>query len=84
MMSRLTRMGRDMTLRKDLHIKTPLYAQHGVAEVWIVDLENNRIRFHRSPKGGTYQDVTSASNPGTTPVPGLSDGGIDLGPLLMT
>jgi Uma2 family endonuclease len=37
----------DSTLRKDLHVKTPLYARYGVPEVWIVDLENNCIRFFR-------------------------------------
>ena len=74
----------DTTLRKDLHVKTPLYARHGVPEVWIVDLENNRIRFHRAPRGGRYQDVTSASKPGGAPVPGLAGAEIDLAALLVT
>jgi len=74
----------DTTLRKDLHVKTPLYARHGVPEVWIVDLENNRIRFHRAPGGGRYRDITSASKPGTTPVPGLAGAEIDLAALLVT
>ena len=74
----------DTTLRKDLHVKMPLYARHGVPEVWIVDLENDRIRFHRAPKGGRYQEVTSASKPEKTPVPGLADAAIDLALLLAT
>lgn len=74
----------DATLRKDLHVKTPLYARHGVPEVWIVDLENDGIRFYRTSKGGKYQDVTSTSNPGLTLVPGLPAAEIDLAPLLVT
>lgn len=54
----------DTTLRKDMDVKTPLYARHGVPEVWIVDLENNCIRFHGAPRGGRYRDVTSAAKPG--------------------
>jgi len=52
--------------------------------VWIVDFKNNRIRFHRTPQGGHYRDVTSAIQPGSTPVPGLAAAQIDLAPLLAT
>lgn len=72
----------DTTLRKDLDVKMPLYARHGVPEVWVVDLQNDRVRFHRTPQGGRYRDVTSASRPGRTPVPGLKAAQIDLDPLL--
>lgn len=74
----------DTTLRKDIDVKTPLYARHGVPEVWIVDLENNRIRFHRTPQGGRYRDVTSDINGAGTSVPGLARAKIDLAPLLAT
>jgi Uma2 family endonuclease len=42
----------DTTLRKDVAVKAPLYARHGVPEVWIVDLQNNRLRFLRAPQAG--------------------------------
>lgn len=74
----------DTTLRKDVDVKRPLYARHGVPEVWIVDLKNNRIHFHRAPKGDRYRDVTSATHPGSTPVPGLAGAQIDLAALLAT
>lgn len=74
----------DTTLRKDIDVKTPLYARHGVPEVWIVDLENNRIRFHRRPQDGRYRDVTSDIEAAGTPVPGLARATIDLAPLLAT
>lgn len=72
----------DTTLRKDLEVKTPLYARNGVPEVWIVDLQNNRIRFLRAPQGGGYRDATSATEPGSTPVPGLAGAEIALAALL--
>jgi len=71
----------DTTLRKDMEVKTPLYARHGVPEVWIVDLQQNRIRFLRSPQGGQYRDITSATEPGSTPVPGLAGAEIALAAL---
>lgn len=74
----------DTTLRKDVDVKRPLYARHGVPEVWIVDLKNNRIHFHRARKGDRYRDVTSATHPGSTPVPGLAGAQIDLAALLAT
>ncbi|MGH8301824.1 MAG: Uma2 family endonuclease [Steroidobacteraceae bacterium] len=72
----------DTTLRKDLDVKLPLYARYGVPEVWVVDLQNDRIRFHRTPQGGSYGEVTSAMKPGSTPVPGLPAAEIDLARVL--
>lgn len=45
----------------------------------MVDLQNDRIRFHRTPEGGNYRDVTSAMKSGSMPVPGLPAAEIDLG-----
>jgi len=72
----------DTTLRKDLRVKVPLYARHGVPEVWIIDLEKSCLRFHRSLKEGQYQDVSVTSDPKSAPVPGLADTTIDLTKLL--
>lgn len=68
----------DTTLRKDLRVKVPLYARHGVPEVWIIDLENGCVRFHRSLVDGQYQAVSMTSEPDFSPVPGLADTKIDL------
>jgi Uma2 family endonuclease len=51
------------TLRLDLKVKVPLYARHQVPEVWVVDLEHNRIHFFRSPKNGVYTDVSFTDKP---------------------
>jgi Uma2 family endonuclease len=45
----------DTTLSKDRKIKLPLYAEAGIAVVWIVNLKNNSVEVHSNPLNGTYQ-----------------------------
>ena len=40
--------------RYDRVVKLPLYARHGIAEVWLMDLEAGRVLRHRQPQGGKY------------------------------
>ena len=68
----------DTSLQYDLGIKVPLYARHQVAEVWVVDLVNQVMRFHRRPQGRNYSDVTSTDTPGAAPVAALPGVSIDL------
>lgn len=68
----------DTSLQYDLGVKVPLYARHQVAEVWVVDLVNNVVRFHRGPQGSDYTDVTSTEAPGAVPVAALPGVSIDL------
>ena len=42
--------------RDALH-KAPLYARHGVAELWIVDLATRSVRVHREPGVEGYRSV---------------------------
>lgn len=72
----------DTTSRYDREIKLPLYARHGVAEVWIVDLEHRMLRFFREPSGDNYADITATETPGVTPLPSLPDLSVDLSGLL--
>ena len=66
------------SLRFDTQLKAPLYARHGIPELWVVDLAGREIRFYRSPRDGKYWDVTSTSTPGIV-IPGaLSEVHIDL------
>jgi Uma2 family endonuclease len=37
-----------------VELKVPLYARHGVPEVWLVDLGGQRLVRYRSPEQGTY------------------------------
>ena len=43
------------SLGYDRSRKLPLYAQAGIAEVWIVDVEGARIERHTDPSGGMYR-----------------------------
>ena len=70
------------TLRADTNVKVPLYARHGIPEVWIVDLKNRQLRTYRSPSDGRYRDTASTANPGKTSVPGVPDVTVDLSELL--
>jgi Uma2 family endonuclease len=51
----------DTTLRYDLGRKARLYATHGVAEYWVVDLIANRVWLHRKPTGAQYSDRTEVA-----------------------
>jgi Uma2 family endonuclease len=68
----------DSTLRYDRDIKVPLYARHGVPEVWIVDLQNDQLLVYGSPSDGAYGRPTSVARPQTMLVTGLPGVAVDL------
>ena len=72
----------ESTLRFDRDVKVPLYARHGIPEVWIVDLQHDRLLFYRSLFDGQYRDETSTSDPGVTSVAALPQISVDLSRLL--
>jgi len=45
----------DSTLRYDRTVKLPLYAQAGVPEVWIVNVEGKTLEVYQQPVDGLYQ-----------------------------
>jgi Uma2 family endonuclease len=47
----------DRSARYDREVKVPRYAQAGVREVWVVDLEHDRLLAYRDPAGDGYQVV---------------------------
>ncbi len=42
------------SLEYDKEIKLPLYACHGIKEVWIVDVENNQVEIYTFPQTQGY------------------------------
>ena len=44
--------------RYDRQIKLPLYAKHGIPEVWIVDIESHQLSVHRNPQEERYVSET--------------------------
>jgi Uma2 family endonuclease len=71
----------DTSARYDREVKLPLYARHGVPEVWIVDLDARLLRFFRSPAGDVYTDIDATANPGTTNIGAFAGVTIDLTPI---
>lgn len=49
----------DTSLAYDLGTKVPLYARHGIPEVWVIDAATRRTRVFRQPAGGSYADESS-------------------------
>lgn len=47
----------DTTLESDRAVKLPSYARAGIPEVWLVDLNSDRIEVHTNPHADVYQEV---------------------------
>ncbi len=47
----------DSTINSDRELKIPLYAEDGIIEVWLVDINNACIEVYRNPTATGYQDI---------------------------
>lgn len=47
----------DASLAYDLNIKIPLYARHGIPEVWLIDVEQRRFTRFLNPGEGGYAEI---------------------------
>jgi len=72
----------DSTLRYDRNVKLPLYARHGIPEMWIADLQHNELLLYRNPQDGTCLDQQSTTAPGIIQPVALPGIAIDLSGLL--
>jgi Uma2 family endonuclease len=52
----------DTSLAYDLGVKVPLYARHGIPEVWVIDAMTRRTRLFRKPLGS--RDAGEAAGSG--------------------
>ena len=68
----------DSTLRYDREVKVPLYARHGVPEVWIVDVQNDQLLVYESPSSGVYGKHTSVTRPESALITALHGVSVDL------
>ena len=68
----------DSSLEFDQQIKAPLYAENGIAEYWIVNLNDDCVEVHRDPTpAGQYRDVQTVRAGQTIPVPGIPGAVLD-------
>jgi Uma2 family endonuclease len=73
----------DSSLGYDMHTKARLYANHGVAAYWVVDLTAAQLHLFAAPQGDAYGDTRSTATPGLVAVPGLDGCGVDLSSLFL-
>lgn len=46
----------DTTVETDRDVKIPLYAQQGISEVWLVDINGQCLEVYRQPSAEGYQE----------------------------
>jgi Uma2 family endonuclease len=71
----------DTTLRYDRDVKVPLYARHGVPEVWVVDVNAEVFLVYGALRNGEYERHAALERPANvalTHVPGVT---LDVAPL---
>lgn len=47
----------DATIHYDRNMKIPLYARHGIPEVWLIDLQKKNVEIYRQPSGDGYRQI---------------------------
>ena len=55
----------ESSLRYDRSTKLALYAEDGVPEYWVVDVDDEAVEMYREPEGGVYRDVCRIDGPGS-------------------
>jgi Uma2 family endonuclease len=60
----------DTTLGYDRDVKLPMYAQSGIPEVWIVNLQEDVIELYSSPSAGAYQNLRRVERGESLTLPG--------------
>ena len=58
----------DSTLRYDRDVKVPLYARHGVPEVWVVDVNADALLVYGGLRDGKYEQHAALERPTSVPV----------------
>ena len=51
----------DSTIKYDREVKIPLYAEEGVIEVWLVDINLECVEVYREPANGIYKNMQKFS-----------------------
>ncbi len=63
----------DSSLKKDLEVKTKIYAAAGIPEYWVIDLKEMKLIVFRNPTQNGYQSQTILKNGFTSSIsfPGI-------------
>jgi len=68
----------DSTWPYDRTVKAPLYARHGVRELWIVGLRQRELLCLRQPRNGEYSELETIKAPGLVQIAALGETRVDL------
>ncbi|MGI9302188.1 MAG: Uma2 family endonuclease [Gammaproteobacteria bacterium] len=71
----------DSSLQSDRETKVPMYARHGIPEVWVVDVENNQLYVFHTPAEHGYRSERRIDAPRSFSVQTLPDVRVDLSDL---
>lgn len=71
----------DSSLSYDQSVKLPLYANHGIPEVWILNVPQRQLEVYRLPASGRYEEKTVFKSGTVAPV-AFPDAGIEVGELI--
>jgi len=71
----------ESSLAYDRDVKVPLYARHGVPEVWLIDLEGRRVTRYRTPADGAYTRVEEPPLDVALGIGSLAEASVELGSL---
>jgi Uma2 family endonuclease len=69
------------SLRLDRDVKVPLYARHQVPEIWLIDLDHDRIHFFRMPRDRAYTEISFTDRPKVVELAALPGVTVDLSSL---
>ncbi len=72
----------DTTLGTDRLVKVPLYAEAGIPEVWIVNLDEDVIEVYAESLSGRYERTSRVGRGKTLALPGGLDGSISVDEVL--
>ncbi|BAY83652.1 hypothetical protein NIES267_31420 [Calothrix parasitica NIES-267] len=72
----------DSTIKYDREVKIPLYAQEGVVEVWLVDINLECVEVYREPVNSKYQKVDKFVRGQSLVIQAFDDVNIDVDEIL--
>ena len=69
---------RKLEIPDDRRLKVPLYARHGVPEVWLFDLEHSRLHIYTAPSERSYLECRILAEPGLIAPAALPQCAVDM------
>lgn len=74
----------DSSLNYDRTVKGPVYAEAGIPEYWLVNLQDDLIEIYADPTAGTYKGTKKARRGETLSLPGGFEGTMQVSDILGT